>query len=176
MTGVPATLEATTASLEAADCAFDAIEAGTGATTLAGAIETGPEVGIDALAGNCTDVVYPLTAIGTIGPGDSVEPWTSAPEEMAPSIEATTGAGPVTVKMRVSMLAGGVMVTVAAACVTKIVVVVMEGVGRITLCTVPLTVKEWVVVCARTMVGTNAAMPKRDIEKNIVRCHWDDEI
>ena len=139
MTGVPATLEATTASFEAADCAFDAIEAGTG---LAGAIVTGPEVGIDALAGNCTDVVYPLIAIGIIGPGDSVEPWTSAPEGMAPSIEATTGAGPVTVKMRVSMLAGGVMVTVAAACVTKIVVLVMEGEGRMTLCTFPLTVKE----------------------------------
>jgi hypothetical protein len=117
MIGVPLTLEATTASFEAADWALGATEAGVGATTTAGAIVTGPEVGIDALTGNCIEVVNPLIAIGTIGPGDSVEPWTCAPEGIAPSIEATTGAGPVTVKMRVSMLAGGVTVTIAAGCV-----------------------------------------------------------
>ena len=59
---LPATLEATTASSEAADAAFadtaDAWDIGVGAATTAGASVTGP-VGMDAEAGNCIEVVKP---------------------------------------------------------------------------------------------------------------------
>ena len=73
---VPATLDATTASSEAADAAFIdaalAADAGVGATTTAGAIVTVP-VGIEAVAGSWIEVVKPCIAMGTTGPGDSVE-------------------------------------------------------------------------------------------------------
>ena len=76
---VPATLDATTASSEAADAAFaDAAlvaDAGAGAATNAGAMVTVP-VGIEAVAGSWIEVVKPCIAMGTMGPGDSVEGWT----------------------------------------------------------------------------------------------------
>ena len=114
---VPATLEATTASSEAADAAFaDAAlvaDAGIGAATIAGAMVTVP-LGIDAVAGSWREVVKPCIAMGTTGPGDSVEGWTSAPDGMTEAMDSTMGTGPVTVKMRVSILmlvvAGRVMV------------------------------------------------------------------
>lgn len=114
---VPATLDATTASSEAADAAFfDAAlvaDAGVGAATIAGAIVMLP-VGIDAVAGSWIEVVKPCIAMGTTGPGDSVEGWTLAPDGMTEAMDSTMGTGPVTVKMRVSMLilvvAGRVMV------------------------------------------------------------------
>ncbi len=73
---VPATLDATTASSDAADAAFSdaalAADAGVGATTTAGAMVTVP-VGIEAVAGSWIEVVKPCIAMGTMGPGDSVE-------------------------------------------------------------------------------------------------------
>ena len=76
---VPATLDATTASSEAADAAFaDAAlvaDAGAGAATNAGAMVTVP-VGIEAVAGSWIEVVKPCIAMGTMRPGDSVEGWT----------------------------------------------------------------------------------------------------
>lgn len=76
---VPATLDATTASSEAAAAAFaDAAlvtDAGVGAATMAGPMVTVP-VGIEAVAGSWIEVVKPCMAMGTTGPGDSVEGWT----------------------------------------------------------------------------------------------------
>ena len=76
---VPATLDATTASSEAADAAFAdtalVADAGAGAATIAGAMVTVP-VGIEAVAGSWIEVVKPCIAMGTTGPGDSVEGWT----------------------------------------------------------------------------------------------------
>ena len=73
---VPATLDATTASSEAADAEFIdaalAADAGVGAATTAGAMVTIP-VGIEAVAGSWSEVVKPCIAMGTTGPGDSVE-------------------------------------------------------------------------------------------------------
>ena len=73
---VPATLDAMIASSEAADAEFIdaalAADAGVGAATTAGAIVTVP-VGIEAVAGSWSEVVKPCIAMGTTGPGDSVE-------------------------------------------------------------------------------------------------------
>ena len=52
-------------------------------------------------------------AIGTTAPGVSDTPCTRASEGMLFAIEVTSGAGPVTVKMEVWMLAAGVIVVVA---------------------------------------------------------------
>lgn len=140
---VPATLDATTASSEAADAAFIdaalAADAGVGAATTAGAIVTVP-VGIEAVAGSWSDVVKPFTAMGTTGPGDSVEGATSAPDGMAETMDSTTGTGPVTVKMRVSIL---MLVVAGRVTVDPYTVVVIVGATGITmLWGVPLTVKK----------------------------------
>ena len=140
---VPATLDATTASSEAAEAAFIdaalAADAGVGAATIAGAMVTGP-VGIEAVAGSWSEVVKPCIAMGTTGPGDSVEGWTSAPDGMTEAMDSTIGTGPVTVKTRVSIL-----MLVAAGRVTVdayIVVVVVGATGIRMVCGVPLTVKK----------------------------------
>ena len=143
---VPATLEATTASSEAADAAFIdaalatlAADEGVGAATTAGAMVTVP-VGIEAVAGSWSWVVKPFIAMGTTGPGDSVEGPTSAPDGMTDAIDSTTGTGPVTVKMRVSML---MLVVAGRVTVDPYTVVVIVGATGIRmLWGVPLTVKK----------------------------------
>ena len=128
---VPATLEATTASSEAADAAFaDAAlvaDAGIGAATIAGAMVTVP-VGIEAVAGSWIEVVKPCIAMGTTGPGDSVEGWTSAPDGMTEAMDSTMGTGPVTVKMRVSILMLVVAGRVTVDAYTVVVVVGAMGI------------------------------------------------
>ena len=128
---VPATLEATTASSEAADAAFaDAAlvaDAGIGAATIAGAMVTVP-VGIEAVAGSWIEVVKPCIAMGTTGPGDSVEGWTSAPDGMTEAMDWTIGTGPVTVKMRVSILMLVVAGRVTVDAYTVVVVVGTMGI------------------------------------------------
>ena len=52
-------------------------------------------------------------AMGTIAPGVSDTPCTRASDGMLLAMEVTSGAGPVTVKMEVWMLAAGVTVVVA---------------------------------------------------------------
>ena len=128
---VPATLDATTASSEAADAAFaDAAldsDASVGAATMAGATVTVP-VGIEAVAGSWIEVVKPCIAMGTMGPGDSVEGWTSAPDGMTEAIDSTTGTGPVTVKMRVSILMLVVAGRVTVDAYTVVVIVGATGI------------------------------------------------
>ena len=128
---VPATLEATTASSEAADAAFaDAAlvtDAGIGTATIAGAMVTVP-VGIEAVGGSWREVVKPCIAMGTTGPGDSVEGWTSAPDGMTEAMDSTMGTGPVTVKMRVAMLMLVVAGRVTVDAYTVVVVVGATGI------------------------------------------------
>ena len=140
---VPATLEATTASSEVADAAFIdaalAADEGVGAATTAGAMVTVP-VGIEAVAGSWSWVVKPFIAMGTTGPGDSVEGPTSAPGGMTDAMDSTTGTGPVTVKMRVSML---MLVVAGRVTVDPYTVVVIVGATGIRmLWGVPPTVKK----------------------------------
>ena len=140
---VPATLDATTASSEAADAAFTdaalAADEGVGAATTAGAMVTVP-VGIEAVAGSWSEVVKPFIAMGTTGPGDSVEGATSALAGMAEAIDSTTGTGPTTVKMRVSVL---ILVVAGMVTVDPYTVVVIVGATAIRmLWGVPLTVKK----------------------------------
>ena len=139
---VPATLDATTACSEAADAAFAdaalAADEGVGAATTAGAMVTVP-VGTEAVAGSWRAVVKPLIAMGTTGPGDSVEGGASALAGMPEAIDSTTGTGPTTVKMRVSVL---MLVVAGMMTVDPYTVVVIVGATGITmLWGVPLTVK-----------------------------------
>ena len=140
---VPMTLEATTACSEAADAAFAdaalAADEGVGAATTAGAMVTVP-VGIEAVAGSWSEVEKPFIAMGTIGPGDSVEGATSALAGMAEAMDSTTGTGPTTVKMRVSVL----MLVVAGMMTVEpyTVVVIVGATGIRMLWGVPLTVKK----------------------------------
>lgn len=66
--------------------------------------------------------------MGTMGPGDSVEGWTSAPDGMTEAIDSTTGTGPVTVKMRVSILMLVVAGRVTVDAYTVVVVVGATGI------------------------------------------------
>ena len=84
-------------------------------------------MGMDALAGSCIVVVKPCTTIGTMLPFASFVAWTSAPVGIAAAMELSAGAGPVTVNVRVSTLAGMIMVVVEPG--TWMVTVETLGVG-----------------------------------------------
>lgn len=127
----PATFDATALSSTAADSALplDDAAVGLGAMILKGGIVTCP-VGTDALTGSSIEVVYPLIAIGTIGPGGPSETKPTDAGRLGLRLE-TAAAGPVTMIVFVSTLSATIDVMVTAGTVTVTVVVPNAlGVGR----------------------------------------------